>query len=679
MDRTPVQVLQNLQMTHGTKAATFNIMRRTILLSVQSWLFCLLSLFVQHASVSAAAITFNVSSLIKSGKFLTLVNSTNVTFSGSYSTNDIQTLQIDADDAQFEVASENWSKSETLQPGLNKLWITALDSTGRVAQSSNVLIVAQQNFATASGTLSPQATWSGIVHVTANVSVPAGGRLMIQPGTVVLFASGTGLNASSGTIEANGTLDEPILFAPLDGSSEWGPLAVSANGHLTVSHFEMVAGRISSSGNVDISDGNMHHTYSSGSMLSAKSGTFSLHRMHLHHYHDSNINSSRVLAEDCLIEDCDSTDGDPFEMSGALSGTLIQRNTLRRSSGKNADAFDLNSGTGVTYRNNLVHDVSDKGFSVGTAGGAPSTGIILSNNIVWNATTGIAVKDGSLATIVNNTIANCSYGIQAYPKYSQEGGHVVTGYNNILWNNGATIVITNGSMQMEFSDLAGGANIGVNQTNFVTGNNLSTDPLFIDAARFDFQLSSNSPAIGTGKEGGTMGVAFPVGGLPDAPAALSARSVGNQIRLEWNDTSDNENAVVIERSTNKIEWTQIALLGSNSTYATDEDAVPNQNYYYRAKSRNGSGESDYSNPAAAMAQGLQLELTTQTELGQVTLKFQAHSGQSYSILYRDSFAPGSAWSNLKDIPASATNSEVTFSDTIGAKLRFYEITSPAQP
>ncbi|MGN6387505.1 MAG: hypothetical protein ACTHMT_14840, partial [Verrucomicrobiota bacterium] len=213
----------------------------------------------------------------------------------------------------------------------------------------------------------------------------------------------------------------------------------------------------------------------------------------------------------------------------------------------------------------------------------------------------------------------------------------------------------------------------------VTGNNLSTDPLFINAAGFDFQLSSNSPAIGTGRDGGSMGVAFPVGGLPDAPAALAALSVGSQIRLEWNDTSDNEDSVVIERSTNKIEWTQIALLGANSTYATDGNAVPNQNYYYRAKSRNGSGESDYSNPAAAMAEALQLELTTQTESGQVTLKFQAHSGQSYSILYRDSFAPGSGWLNLKDIPASATNSDVTISDTNGAKVRFYEIASPAQP
>src|SRR5690242_11750251 len=159
-------------------------------------------------------------------------------------------------------------------------------------------------------------------------------------------------------------------------------------------------------------------------MITGNGGRFTLTRLHLHHYHDVNINNALSTLEDSLIEDCDSTDGDPFEMSGALNGTLIQHVTLRRSSGENADGFDLNSGTGVTYRNNLVHDISDKGFSVGTAGGAASQNITLTNNLVWNARTGIAVKDGSIASVLGNTIVDCLYGLQAYPKYSAEGGHV---------------------------------------------------------------------------------------------------------------------------------------------------------------------------------------------------------------------------------------------------------------
>ena len=47
--------------------------------------------------------------------------------------------------------------------------------------------------------------------------------------------------------------------------------------------------------------------------------------------------------------------------------------------------------------------------------------------------------------------------------------------------------------------------------------NISSDPLFLNAALRDYRLATNSPAAGSGHDGGNMGAHFPVG----APMALS--------------------------------------------------------------------------------------------------------------------------------------------------------------
>ncbi|WP_372898192.1 hypothetical protein, partial [Stieleria sp.] len=69
-----------------------------------------------------------------------------------------------------------------------------------------------------SGTLAGDDDWSGTIHVTGDVSVPAGSKLTIQPDTVVKFAKGKWLTGN-GAIEAVGLPGQPVVFtSALDDS-----------------------------------------------------------------------------------------------------------------------------------------------------------------------------------------------------------------------------------------------------------------------------------------------------------------------------------------------------------------------------------------------------------------------------------------------------------------------------
>ena len=72
--------------------------------------------------------------------------------------------------------------------------------------------------------------------------------------------------------------------------------------------------------------------------------------------------------------------------------------------------------------------------------------------------------------------------------------------------------------------------------------------------------------------------------------------------LTWADDADNEDAFVIEHSTDAKTWQTLATVGPNVTNYTDSNAVLGQKYYYRVKAANSSGESAYSNIAGGTRQ-----------------------------------------------------------------------------
>ncbi|MCK4314865.1 MAG: hypothetical protein KAX24_03750, partial [Anaerolineae bacterium] len=121
------------------------------------------------------------------------------------------------------------------------------------------------------------------------------------------------------------------------------------------------------------------------------------------------------------------------------------------------------------------------------------------NNLVYACNDGIAVKDGAVSYIANNTVAdNQENGIWLYevqlPGHYGLGAGFATVVNTIVWGNGTEIEL----------DLEHGAVITVTYSD-VRGDsvwpgeeNINTDPLFRTPQSGVYRLLEDSPCVDTG-------------------------------------------------------------------------------------------------------------------------------------------------------------------------------------
>lgn len=146
---------------------------------------------------------------------------------------------------------------------------------------------------------------------------------------------------------------------------------------------------------------------------------------------------------------------------------------------------------------------------------------IVMNNVIKNcASAGIAIENSCTALLVNNTIIDCGRGLRLYdlgrwgPPYNlNPGGGTATVINCIIWDCAQPVTLADSSnteiadrgshVTVLHSDLEGGRNGvsvsgGQSTVNWGEGN-LSSDPLFADAATDDYRLREGSPAIDAGQ------------------------------------------------------------------------------------------------------------------------------------------------------------------------------------
>src|SRR5207248_9881305 len=106
--------------------------------------------------------------------------------------------------------------------------------------------------------------------------------------------------------------------------------------------------------------------------------------------------------------------------------------------------------------------------------------------------------------------------------------------------------------------------------------------------------------VGTSSALAIFGVLVPPTVAPIAPSNLSATAISaTKIKLTWTDNANNEGAFKIERSTDNVNFTQIALASANATTYTDSTVNPSTLYYYRVSASNIIGDSAYSATASA--------------------------------------------------------------------------------
>jgi hypothetical protein len=119
-------------------------------------------------------------------------------------------------------------------------------------------------------------------------------------------------------------------------------------------------------------------------------------------------------------------------------------------------------------------------------------------NIVGsNADTGIGLRIGEqgIDMTYNLITQNQRYGV-LINKRATATGFLCTLHHNTLYGNGLDAISIGGSPSTSFSDNVAWAN---------GGSNDASNPLFVNAGAYDFNLSAGSPALGTGNGGTNKG------------------------------------------------------------------------------------------------------------------------------------------------------------------------------
>jgi len=113
----------------------------------------------------------------------------------------------------------------------------------------------------------------------------------------------------------------------------------------------------------------------------------------------------------------------------------------------------------------------------------------------------------------------------------------------------------------------------------------------------------------------------PCGTKPNAPTNLFGEAISkSEITLSWKDNSDNEDGFILERKEEGGTYSPITTIQKDTNKYSDKNLLPDKVYYYRIKSFNSYGESDYSN---------EVKVKTLKDIETIILKFYINNTTYY--------------------------------------------------
>jgi hypothetical protein len=606
-------------------------------------------------------------------------------------------VTVNGEDANFDSTNGVWTRQQSLTPGMNRLYIAALDASGNVLSNILKWVVYETSRVTAGGTLASNLSVSNagtVLYVTNSIVVPTNVTFEAANGAVVLVPPGRSIIAQNGgRIFVRGTFEQNVFFNVFGpNTANWGPLsATGTNSTLDVQFADVAHSQTSATTGAhgllqdvrlhDFDPGGAAGTLNRPIMMCNYAVLFEARRLHVWNYYEMLVRNGVIQVEHGLFEE---VVGDALDFDSAQPGSFVRRTTFRHGTRGNVDAVDIGPGDLPGSTDTRIEDCImwnfpfDKGVSVGDQNS--SHGIIVSNCLIYGCNSGVMAKDLCDVSVRNCTIIENGCGFTNYNKANQAsptgGGIITNAFNNIVWNNVSAIGMANGGQ------LFGDHNVFGN-TNWPGEANIDVDPLFVNEASRDFRLQSNSPCLTAGRDGTYMGVTYPLGGIPAEPLRLAALTPSNGApMLTWIDDSQNEDGVVVQRSSNGSAWQTIATLPAGSTNYSDGTAAFGQRSFYRVQHTNYVGMSPFSNitiaeRSTASADGLVLEIASPIAAG-VPMQFDAQSNLSYTIQSRTSFSTG-AWTRLDDVAPAPTNRTHSFTNPASDPARFFRVVTPQQP
>ena len=252
-------------------------------------------------------------------------------------------------------------------------------------------------------------TWrfGGTLRLQESVAMPDGVRAIFEPG-LQLQMDGDVTLVIRGHLDSLGTADAPIVIQATDPEQPFDSLVVFGRAHRPL---QVRATYTTVDGGQEADFLGVHF-----------SGMFSIYGGDLDMRHSRILNAAgedglnvkygSVQLHDMQFEQ---TWGDALDLD--FCDAQLSRSTVRFSGG---DGFDF-SGSSITVQDSLFEDLVDKGLSIGE-----NSQVVAIGNTFRRVTTGVAVKDLSLAQLQGNQYIDLEVGIAVYQKKQVFGSGMVS-------------------------------------------------------------------------------------------------------------------------------------------------------------------------------------------------------------------------------------------------------------
>ncbi len=465
-------------------------------------------------------------------------------------------------DLTFDLRLQGNLLGTILDPGSFVLQATAAPtSTTASTSTSKALSSLGTTAATAvSGTLAGAQTWSGIIHVTADVTVPAGATLTIAPGTHVLMQgtteagseTGADLIIDGGSLIADGTASQPISITSHISTGRWGQLRLANTTQIThLQHVHLTRGAHAPGRGHTSTGPVLQLSNADATLTSCSLGDSPGKALYTTGASDVIIrnsllarlvtgpeigNGGSLLLEDSNIQEClpihrESSDPTPddedclYIHNSAGQPMLVQRSVLARCGD---DVIDCLSGP-ITIAHSIIREGWDKGISL------LDNSLTLSNTLIIDCDKGVAFKNNTAGATHTASLTRCTivgeehdtnlapWGYTVPPSAGdadipttgfwtqwKAGGGAPTRDGPMIANFNSCIISAKQPIKLdnapgEYTSTPTTAIHTITQDTDTTGatpwpgtGNSAADPLFNSPSTDDYRLRSGSPAIDTG-------------------------------------------------------------------------------------------------------------------------------------------------------------------------------------